>query len=153
MTLFSFIIRETQIKSWTEVRLLTYQLCTNPSEMTALGRKGVLIRCRRACLPSCFRCLQFFATLWTVAHQAPLSMGTLQARILEWAAVPSSRGSLRPGIESMSLVSPAWAGGLFTASATWEGPYNAGWCTKWHNPMEGDLATSGKTTEAWPPLT
>ena len=28
-----------------------------------------------------------------VARQAPLFMGILQARILEWAAMPSSRGS------------------------------------------------------------
>ena len=35
----------------------------------------------------------FFATLWTVAHQAPLSMGILQARILEWIVMPSSRES------------------------------------------------------------
>ena len=33
-----------------------------------------------------------FATPWTIAHQAPLSMGILQARILEWGAMPSSRG-------------------------------------------------------------
>ena len=33
---------------------------------------------------------------WTVAHQAPRSMGILQARILEWVAVPSSRGSSQP---------------------------------------------------------
>ena len=32
-------------------------------------------------------------TSWTVAHQAPLSMGILQAKILEWVAMPSSRGS------------------------------------------------------------
>ena len=32
-------------------------------------------------------------TPWTVTHQAPLSMGVLQARILEWASVPSSRES------------------------------------------------------------
>ena len=31
-------------------------------------------------------------TPWTVAHQTPLSMGSLQARILEWVAMPSSRG-------------------------------------------------------------
>ena len=30
---------------------------------------------------------------WTVAHQAPLSMGILQARILEWVPMPYSRGS------------------------------------------------------------
>ena len=32
-------------------------------------------------------------TPWTVAYQAPLSMGILQARILEWVAISSSRGS------------------------------------------------------------
>ena len=31
------------------------------------------------------------ATPWTIACQASLSMGILQARILEWIAVPSSR--------------------------------------------------------------
>ena len=30
------------------------------------------------------------------AHQAPLSMGTLQARTLVWAAMPSSRGPSQP---------------------------------------------------------
>ena len=30
------------------------------------------------------------------AHPTPLSMGILQARILEWAAMPSSRGSSQP---------------------------------------------------------
>ena len=33
------------------------------------------------------------ATPWTVAHQAPLSMGFFQPRILEWVAIPFSRGS------------------------------------------------------------
>ena len=40
--------------------------------------------------------VQLFATPWTVAHQAPLSLGILQARILEWVAMPSSRGSSQP---------------------------------------------------------
>jgi len=30
-------------------------------------------------------------TVWTVAGQAPLSMGILQARILKWVAMSSSR--------------------------------------------------------------
>ena len=33
-----------------------------------------------------------FVTQWTVAHQAPLSMRILQARILEWVSLPCSRG-------------------------------------------------------------
>ena len=41
--------------------------------------------------------------LWTVAHQAPLLMGILQARILEWVATPLSRGDPpNPGIEPKS---------------------------------------------------
>ena len=32
----------------------------------------------------------------TVAHQAPLSLGILQAGILEWVAVPSSKESSQP---------------------------------------------------------
>ena len=35
-------------------------------------------------------------TPWTVAHQAPLPTGILQARVLEWVAMPSSRGSSPP---------------------------------------------------------
>ena len=43
-----------------------------------------------------FSCVWLFATPWTVARQAPPSTGILQARILEWAARPSSRGSSWP---------------------------------------------------------
>ena len=41
--------------------------------------------------------------------------GVLQARILEWAAMPSSRGFPDPGIE---LECSALAGVVFTTSAT-----------------------------------
>ena len=40
--------------------------------------------------------VQSFQLWWTVAIQAPLSMGILQARILEWVAMPSSRRSFQP---------------------------------------------------------
>ena len=40
--------------------------------------------------------VQHFATPWTVAHQAPLSMGFFQAKVLEWVAIFSSRGSSWP---------------------------------------------------------
>ena len=45
---------------------------------------------------SCFSCVWLCATLWTVVHQAPLSMGILQERILEGVAIASSRGSSQP---------------------------------------------------------
>ena len=43
--------------------------------------------------------VQLFVTPWTVARQAPLSMGILQARILEWVchALPQAQGS-NPGL-------------------------------------------------------
>ena len=37
-----------------------------------------------------------FAAPWTVACQAPLSIGIRQARILDGVAMPSSRGSFQP---------------------------------------------------------
>ena len=64
--------------------------CSNYSENLQLG-----------CCSSLFFCavlshVQLFATPWTVTHQAALSMGILQARLLEWVVTPSSRGSSQP---------------------------------------------------------
>ena len=39
---------------------------------------------------------RLFETPWTIVCQAPLPMGILQARILEWVAMPSSKGSSQP---------------------------------------------------------
>ena len=47
-----------------------------------------------------------------VARQALLSRGILQARILQWVAMPSSRGSFQP--RDQTQVSHI-AGGFFTA--------------------------------------
>ena len=45
---------------------------------------------------SFFICVRLFETLQAIAHQAPLSMGILQARILDLVAMPCSRRSSRP---------------------------------------------------------
>ena len=45
-------------------------------------------------------CVQLFVTPWTVACQAPLSMGILQAKILEW--VPPLGDLPTPGFEPRS---------------------------------------------------
>ena len=49
-----------------------------------------------ACMLSCFTCVQLFVTLWTIAHQAPLSMGF--SRQEQWSRLPfpPSRGSSQP---------------------------------------------------------
>ena len=51
-----------------------------------------LTMCVGVCVQALSR-VRLFVTPWTVAHQAPLTMGILQARILEWVAMPSSRKS------------------------------------------------------------
>ena len=59
------------------------------------------------------------ATPWSVAHQAPLFMGILQARILEWVAIPFSRESSQPRDRTqLSCI----AGRFFTSWATREAP-------------------------------
>ena len=54
---------------------------------------------------------------WTVTYQAPLSVEILQEGILEWVAMPSSRGSSWPS--DRTQVSRI-AGGFFTAWTTRE---------------------------------
>ena len=49
-----------------------------------------------------------FATPWTVAHQAPLSVGILQARILEWVAMPFSRGTFLTQGSNLGLLHCRW---------------------------------------------
>ena len=49
-----------------------------------------------ACVLSHFCCVLLFVALWTIARQAPLVLGILQARILEWIAMPSSKRSSLP---------------------------------------------------------
>ena len=61
-----------------------------------------------------------FVTLWTIAFQAPLSMGLiLQARILEWVAISSSRDSSQPRAQTRLSCIGRWAP---YHSATWEVP-------------------------------
>ena len=55
---------------------------------------GIMRSC--ACVCYHFSHIWLFATPWTVAYQAPLSMVILQARVLEWVAMSSSRGSSWP---------------------------------------------------------
>ena len=71
-------------------------------------------------MPHHFSCVQLFATLRTVARQAPLSMGFSRQESWGGLPCPSPGDHPNPGIESVSLTCPALAGRLFTASTTWE---------------------------------
>ena len=67
------------------------------------------------CMLSHFSCVRLFATLWTIARQAPLSMGFSRQDILEWVAIPFFRRSSRP--EDRTRVSY-----IFTASPPRKSP-------------------------------
>ena len=61
-----------------------------------------------------------FLTPWTVARQAPLSVGFSRQKY--WSALPfPPPGDLPdPGIKPTSLMTPALAGRFFITSTTWE---------------------------------
>ena len=71
--------------------------------------------CVCACMLSHFSCVQLFPTLWTVARQAPLSVGFSRQEC--WSGL----GDL-PDLEikPASLTSPSLAGRFFTISPTWK---------------------------------
>ena len=72
---------------------------------------------KRLCLRvKSFQSCQILCDLWTVAHQAPLSMGF--SRQEYWSGLPClCPGDLpNPGIEPVSLMSFALAGGFFNTS-------------------------------------
>ena len=73
-----------------------------------------------ACTLSRFSPVRLSANVWTVARQAPLSLGF--SRQEYWSGLPCPPpGDLPdPGIEPAFFTSPALADGFFTSSATWE---------------------------------
>ena len=68
------------------------------------------------CVLSCFGCVQLFATLWTVARQASLSMGFTRQEYWSGLPFPPLGGLPDSEIKPRSLMSPALAGGFFTTS-------------------------------------
>ena len=92
--------------------------------------------------------VQLFATLWTVAHQAPLSMGF--SRQEYWSGLPfPSPGDLpHPVIEP---VSPALAGRFFTS---WEAPSMSShplYCEEFSLPLHFLLRWQSQKYALWLP--
>ena len=86
-----------------------------------LGRWPWSLNEYHACV--CAESLQSCSTLWDPTDCIPPGFslhGILQSGILEWVAMSSSGHLPYPGIELVSLGSPALWGGFFTISATWE---------------------------------
>jgi len=85
-----------------EICWVEHETCSRPSlsslflVCTATHCEISQCVCVCVCVLSRFNPVWLFTALWTAAHQAPPSMGILQARILEWVAILSSRGSSPP---------------------------------------------------------
>ena len=76
---------------------------------------------------SCFSCVLIFGTLWTVAHQVPLSIGLSRQGYCSGLTCSPPGDLCHQWIEPESLMSFTLTGGFFTASATWEAPVYTGY--------------------------
>ena len=76
-----------------------------------------------ACMVSHFSRVWLFVTLWTIAHQAPLSTGFSRQEYWSGFPYPPPGHFPDPGIKPLSLSSPALAGESFATSATWKAKF------------------------------
>ena len=63
------------------------------------------------------------ATPWPIAHQFPPSLGILQAGILEWIVMPSSRGSSQPRDRTQVSCFSCIGRQILCCCATWEAQF------------------------------
>ena len=96
----------------------------NPGSLTLqpvllTKRLSCLLNLLRAYFARCCAVLSCFSRVWfhdpmECSLPGSSARGILQAKMLEWVAVSSSRDLPDPGIKLTSLMSPALAGGFFT---------------------------------------
>ena len=82
-----------------------------------------------------FSCVRLSVTPWMVAHQDAVSMGILQARILERVAISSSKIQgifWTQGSNLGLLTSPAWAGKVLYHSCRLGSPSSVGLGNGWN---------------------
>ena len=76
--------------------------------------------CSAACMLSRISRVLLSETLWTVAHQAPLSMGFSRPEYWSGLLCSSPRDLPDRAIKPLSLMSPALESGFFATSTTWK---------------------------------
>ena len=94
---------------------------------------------------------RLFATPWTVAHQAPLSMGFPRQEYWSGLPCPSPGDLPHPGTEPTSLTS-VLASGFFTTSTTWKS--NQTKVIKSNQNLTNQKVTfkvNGTLPQMWPP--
>ena len=115
----TLIYRQKKCHLWIKIlSIFPFQLYKNIIFLALSHWLGPLVKWRCLCAKSLQSCL----TLCNPMDCSPPGFsvhGILQARIVEWVAMPSSGGVPDSGMEPTSRPSAALAGGLFTASATW----------------------------------
>ena len=79
--------------------------------------------CTTACV---LRCVWLFVTLWTEAHQAPLSMEFSRQEYSQ-VSTSFSRGSSQPRDWTLVSCDSCIAGGFFTTGTTWEAQCSVNW--------------------------
>ena len=91
-------------------------VCPSPT----VAHQGQFIKVTCVCMLNCFSCVLLCASLWTVACQAPLSMGSSRQEYWHGLPCPSPGDLPDPPIEPKidSLVSPALARAFVTTSTT-----------------------------------
>ena len=80
---------------------------------------------RPACVLNRFSGVWLFATLWTAAHQAPLSMGFSRQEYGSGLLCPPPGESSWPRDQTHVSCLLHWQGGFFTTSTTWKGQQSA----------------------------
>ena len=83
-------------------------VCPSPT----VAHKGQFIKVMCACMLSCFSCVRLCASLWTVARQAPLSMGSSRQEYWSGLPCPPPGDLSEPGTEPAFLMSPALSAGF-----------------------------------------
>ena len=102
-------------KQWWKRKLyseVSFKKTYTGSKWSCWGPYNCVPVCAQSCLPHC-NCMD-------CTSQGSSVHEVFQVRILEWAAIASSRDLPDPGIELMSLRFPALAGRFFATSTTWE---------------------------------
>ena len=81
------MITENRIQDWSDLACMHTHKSTYFKNINGIMHAHML---------SCFSCVWFFATLWTVAHLQGSTVHGIPARILECVAMPYSRESSWP---------------------------------------------------------
>ena len=107
-------------RGFSRTRDRTHISCIGRQILYHRALREVIYVCVCVHVLSSFSCVWLFVTIWTVAHQGPLSMGFFRQEYWNGLLCPPSGDLPDQGIKPTSFTSPTLAGGFCTTSATWE---------------------------------